>query len=71
MIHVQDPPYGAKVTYTIEKCGTGWESPPLAPWLDKAVAEASLNAFNKPHCYTGEGYVAVSGCLLLRAVLGV
>jgi len=51
----RDPPYGAKVTYTIEKCGTGWESPPLAPWLDKAVAEASLNAFNKPHCYTGEG----------------
>lgn len=51
----RDPPYGAKVTYDIEKCGSGWESPPLAAWLEKAVADASIAAYNKPHCYTGEG----------------
>eukprot|EP01094_Clydonella_sp_ATCC50884_P022744 TRINITY_DN5295_c0_g1_i2.p1 TRINITY_DN5295_c0_g1~~TRINITY_DN5295_c0_g1_i2.p1 ORF type:complete len:472 (-),score=170.01 TRINITY_DN5295_c0_g1_i2:249-1664(-) len=51
----RDPPYGAEVSYTIEKAGSGWESPALAPWLEQAVADASLATFEKPHCYTGEG----------------
>jgi len=51
----KDPPYGAKVTFSIEKNGSGWESPALSPWLEAAVAEASNKFFAKPHVYTGEG----------------
>ncbi len=45
----KDPPYGAKVTYTIEKEGTGWESPALKHWLEKAVEDASVAFFQKKH----------------------
>jgi acetylornithine deacetylase/succinyl-diaminopimelate desuccinylase-like protein len=41
----KDPPYGAKVTFT---GGT-------APWLDKALTEASQRYFGKPAMYMGEG----------------
>eukprot|EP00026_Physarum_polycephalum_P007172 Phypoly_transcript_07229.p1 GENE.Phypoly_transcript_07229~~Phypoly_transcript_07229.p1 ORF type:complete len:472 (+),score=90.32 Phypoly_transcript_07229:14-1429(+) len=51
----KDPPYGAKVTFKLEKQGSGWESPALKPWLEEAVKEASVTFFNKPHVYAGEG----------------
>jgi len=51
----KDPPYGAKVTFTVDKAGAGWESPELVPWLSAAVDEASKVYFQKPACYTGEG----------------
>lgn len=51
----KDPPYGAKVSFTLEKQGSGWESPALKPWLEVAVKEASTAFFGKPHVYTGEG----------------
>src|SRR5262249_26983801 len=34
----RDPPYGARVTFEGEKASTGWDAPPLAPWLERAVA---------------------------------
>jgi acetylornithine deacetylase/succinyl-diaminopimelate desuccinylase-like protein len=50
-----DPPYGAKVTFTARDPGPGWDAPEMAPWLDKALAEASQRHFGKPAMYMGEG----------------
>ena len=49
------PVHGAKVTFTPEKVGGGWEAPALAPWLEKACADASNAFFKKPCVYMGEG----------------
>ena len=51
----KDPPYGAKVTFKLEKDGSGWNAPQLSPWLEQAVAEASEHHFGKPAAYMGEG----------------
>lgn len=51
----QDPPYGAKVTFEGEKSSTGWDAPPLAPWLERAVNHASSTYFGKPAMAMGEG----------------
>jgi acetylornithine deacetylase/succinyl-diaminopimelate desuccinylase-like protein len=50
-----DPPYGAEVEFHSEGGQSGWHAPPLAPWLEKAVAQASEEAFGKPAAYMGEG----------------
>ncbi len=50
-----DPPYGATVEFAAEGGQSGWNAPPLAPWLEKAVARASEEAFGKPAAYMGEG----------------
>jgi acetylornithine deacetylase/succinyl-diaminopimelate desuccinylase-like protein len=51
----KDPPYGAKITFKLEKDGSGWNAPQLSPWLEKAVAEASQQYFGRPAAYMGEG----------------
>jgi acetylornithine deacetylase/succinyl-diaminopimelate desuccinylase-like protein len=51
----KDPPYGAKVTFKLEKDGSGWNAPQLSPWLEQAVAEASQHYFGAPAAYMGEG----------------
>lgn len=48
-------PYGMKVTFKATNKGSGWNSPAIAPWLEKAVNDASMNAFNKPCVLMGEG----------------
>jgi len=51
-----DPPYGATVEFDAGEGGqSGWHAPPLAPWLEKAVTEASQEAFGQPVAYMGEG----------------
>ncbi len=50
-----DPPYGAKVSFELEKAGTGWNAPELAPWLEKSVDAASKEFFGAPVAYNGEG----------------
>lgn len=50
-----DPPYGADVKVAFDRGGTGWNAPPLAPWLEASVAKASHMAFGKPVVYMGEG----------------
>jgi len=50
-----DPPYGAKVEFQVEKQGAGWNSPPLASWLEKAVNDASSAFYKKPANFIGEG----------------
>ncbi|MEW5848822.1 MAG: M20 family metallopeptidase [Myxococcota bacterium] len=51
----KDPPYGAKVTFDVEKKSSGWNAPLLAPWLEKSVDGASTRFFGKAACYMGEG----------------
>lgn len=51
----KDPPYGAKVSFKLEKDGSGWNAPQLSPWLEQAVAEASQHYFGAPAAYMGEG----------------
>lgn len=49
------PPYGATVTFELEKAGTGWDAPPLADWLRASVDKASQIAFGRGAAMMGEG----------------
>jgi len=51
----KDPPYGANVTFDLEKAGSGWNAPALAPWLEKSVDAASREFFGPAPAYMGEG----------------
>ncbi len=51
----KDPPYGARVTFSGDKSSAGWDAPPLAPWLERAVQRASMHFFAKPAMAWGEG----------------
>jgi len=51
----KDPPYGAHVSFVYDKAGTGWEAPPMAPWLESAMQGASNYFCQKPASYLGEG----------------
>jgi acetylornithine deacetylase/succinyl-diaminopimelate desuccinylase-like protein len=50
-----DPPYGARVSYVGEKAGAGWNAPKTAPWLERALEDASQAVFGKPMAMMGEG----------------
>jgi acetylornithine deacetylase/succinyl-diaminopimelate desuccinylase-like protein len=50
----EDPPSGARVTVEAEGA-TGFDSPPMAGWLEQAVHEASVAYFGKPAGAAGEG----------------
>jgi acetylornithine deacetylase/succinyl-diaminopimelate desuccinylase-like protein len=54
-IFEKDPPYGAKVTFSYEKSGSGWNAPAFKPWLEQALDQASRTYFGKPAVYYGEG----------------
>jgi acetylornithine deacetylase/succinyl-diaminopimelate desuccinylase-like protein len=49
------PPNGAVVEFDGGHGQSGWHAPPLAPWLETAVVEASQAAFGRPAAYMGEG----------------
>ncbi|MFQ5719122.1 MAG: M20 family metallopeptidase [Acidobacteriota bacterium] len=50
-----DPPYGARVRFSPEQGASGWDAPPVAPWLEESARTASQEFFGKPLCYMGEG----------------
>lgn len=50
-----DPPNGAEIVFDGRDGQSGWHAPALAPWLEKAVDQSSLEAFGKPAAYMGEG----------------
>ena len=54
-VMTEQPPYGAKITFSAEKQSVGWDAPPLAGWLENACAAASKAFFGKPCVYMGEG----------------
>ncbi len=50
-----DPPEGASVDVVSIQNADGWMAPPLEPWLDDALADASRAAFGREAGFTGEG----------------
>ena len=50
-----DVPSSARVTLKNWEIGSGWYSPPLAPWLAEALAVASHDAYGRAPGFTGEG----------------
>lgn len=51
----KDPLYHAKVTFKIDDCSKGWNAPITAPWLQKAIDEASSTYYQKGAAFMGEG----------------
>jgi acetylornithine deacetylase/succinyl-diaminopimelate desuccinylase-like protein len=49
-----DPPHGAKIRFT-GSGQSGWNAPPLAPWLEQALERASRAWFGSPPAVMGEG----------------
>jgi acetylornithine deacetylase/succinyl-diaminopimelate desuccinylase-like protein len=50
----KDPPYGASVSFDGDGA-SGWDAPPLAPWLEVALESASQQHFGKQAVSSGEG----------------
>ena len=50
-----DPPYGAKVAFTVESAMGGWNAPSFAPWLEQSMQDASRAFFGKESMYMGTG----------------
>jgi len=61
----QEPPYGAQISYDLEKGGRGWNAPTFRNWLKESIEQSSESFFGKPPVYMGEG-----GSIPLIAMLG-
>jgi acetylornithine deacetylase/succinyl-diaminopimelate desuccinylase-like protein len=61
-----DPPYHAAVRFDCDSAATGWNAPPVAPWLAAALDAASRANFGKGAAYMGEG-----GTIPFMGMLGV
>jgi acetylornithine deacetylase/succinyl-diaminopimelate desuccinylase-like protein len=59
-----DPPHGVKIGFASDTA-YGWNAPSLAPWLERAVGEASLRHFGQDAAAMGEG-----GSIPFMAMLG-
>jgi len=51
----RQPPYGARVRFEVGSSLAGWDAPPLAPWLERAVQGASQDFFGRPALAMGTG----------------
>jgi acetylornithine deacetylase/succinyl-diaminopimelate desuccinylase-like protein len=49
------PPHGASVRFDVEQTATGWNAPPLAPWLETILEQASQAHYGKAAAHMGEG----------------
>jgi acetylornithine deacetylase/succinyl-diaminopimelate desuccinylase-like protein len=61
----EKPPYGARVTFTPDPPGTGWNANPTAPWLMDALDAASNASWGQGVAMMGEG-----GTIPFMAMLG-
>ena len=52
---LEDPPCGARVSFALEKASSGWNAPAMAPWLERAIGDASQAYYGRPAVYMGEG----------------
>ena len=50
-----DPPYGARVSFTADQAGDGWNAPPVVDWLAASLDAASHAFFGREAVYMGEG----------------
>jgi acetylornithine deacetylase/succinyl-diaminopimelate desuccinylase-like protein len=62
---LSDSPYGANVSLKFEEPASGWNAPPLQPWLENAVQTASKSVYGKNALCMGEG-----GTIPFMAMLG-
>jgi acetylornithine deacetylase/succinyl-diaminopimelate desuccinylase-like protein len=51
----RDSPHRASVTFEADMAGPGWEAPPEAPWLTRAMDDASRAFFGPEAARMGEG----------------
>jgi acetylornithine deacetylase/succinyl-diaminopimelate desuccinylase-like protein len=49
------PPHGAQVEFELEQSLGGWDSPPLAAWLETSMQRASREFFGADAMYLGTG----------------
>ena len=61
----RDAPYGAKVAFSGFEGSSGWNAPPMAPWLEQSLAVSSKAYFGRETAYMGEG-----GTIPFMAMLG-
>lgn len=50
-----DPPYGSRVTFETGMAASGWDAPPLAPWLADSARRASQAVYGRDAMYLGCG----------------
>ena len=50
-----DPPYGVQIRFDVGSSLAGWDAPPVAPWLETSMSEASKAAFGRDAMYRGTG----------------
>jgi acetylornithine deacetylase/succinyl-diaminopimelate desuccinylase-like protein len=50
-----DPPYGSRVEFEVEKSASGWAAPATAEWLRQSVHDASRRYFGPRAAAMGEG----------------
>ncbi|HET9047007.1 MAG TPA: M20 family metallopeptidase [Casimicrobiaceae bacterium] len=60
-----DPPHNATVKFEADQGASGWSAPPTAPWLTRALDDASQAFYGKPAAGIGEG-----GTIPFMAMLG-
>jgi len=51
----ESPPYGAEVSFAGDAAAQGWHAPAAAPWLDRALGDASRAWFGEDAVSMGEG----------------
>ena len=52
---LHDPPYGARVGFSLDSSMSGWDAPALAPWLAAAIARGSREFFGRDALAMGMG----------------
>jgi len=62
---LRDPPYGAQVEVVSGFQASGWAAPPLAPWLDAALADTAARRFQRPF-----GICGIGGTIPFMGMLG-
>ncbi len=50
-----NPPYGVRVEFDVDSSLAGWDAPPVAPWLETAMRDASKATFGRDAMYLGTG----------------
>ncbi len=50
-----DPPYGMRVRFEVGSSLPGWDAPPVAPWLEDSMRDASRATFGREAMYLGTG----------------
>jgi acetylornithine deacetylase/succinyl-diaminopimelate desuccinylase-like protein len=51
----RDPPYGSRVSFSVESAMGGWNAPAIAPWLERSMQTASRAFFGRDAMFMGTG----------------